>query len=174
MKFSRQEHWSGLPFPVPGPLPRFETHISYVSCIGRWVLYQLHHLGSSYVYGLLKVSCFQTWLLALVSLGWAQMKKAGRPDSAWNLGDAPLRGALLLSAQKKRSCRWPTVPCGQLMSSTYQELPANETEPNFSGISYKSHRRFGTFVTLTIIFMMTTNSVSQAQGLSVRTSNPQF
>ena len=40
MRFSRQEYWSGLPFPLPGDLPRDRTHVSYVSCIGRWVLYQ--------------------------------------------------------------------------------------------------------------------------------------
>ena len=26
--------------------PRDQTHVSYVSCIGRWVLYHQHHLGS--------------------------------------------------------------------------------------------------------------------------------
>ena len=39
---SRQEYWSGLPFPPPGDgssSPRDWTHVSYVSCIGRWVLY---------------------------------------------------------------------------------------------------------------------------------------
>ena len=33
MEFSRQEHWSGLPFPRPGefPNPRIRTHVSYIS-----------------------------------------------------------------------------------------------------------------------------------------------
>ena len=36
--FSRQEHWSGLPFPPPGDLPRRDqTCISYISCIGKRV-----------------------------------------------------------------------------------------------------------------------------------------
>ena len=41
MGFPRQEYWSGLPFPPPGDSspPRNETHISYVPCIGRRVLY---------------------------------------------------------------------------------------------------------------------------------------
>ena len=44
-RFSRQEYWSGFPFLTPGNLldPRISTH---VSCIGRWVLLQLNHLGS--------------------------------------------------------------------------------------------------------------------------------
>ena len=41
MEFSRQEYWSGLSFPPPGDLPgpRDWTHVSCVSCIGRWILY---------------------------------------------------------------------------------------------------------------------------------------
>ena len=40
MEFSKQEYWSGLPFPTPGDLPdvRDWTRISYVSCIGRQIL----------------------------------------------------------------------------------------------------------------------------------------
>ena len=39
--FSRQEYWSGLPFPSPGDLPDsgIETVSHCVSCMGRWVLY---------------------------------------------------------------------------------------------------------------------------------------
>ena len=45
---SRQEYWRGLPFPSLGDLPDTGiTHVSYVSCIGRRVLYHEHHLGSS-------------------------------------------------------------------------------------------------------------------------------
>ena len=41
MRSSRQEYWSGLPFPSPGNLPDVQgsNQFSYVSCIGRWVLY---------------------------------------------------------------------------------------------------------------------------------------
>ena len=35
MGFSRQEHWSGLPF--PSSPPRDRNGLSYI-CIGRWVL----------------------------------------------------------------------------------------------------------------------------------------
>ena len=38
--FSRQEHWSGLPFPSPGDLPDSGIEpTSPVSCIGRGILY---------------------------------------------------------------------------------------------------------------------------------------
>ena len=40
MGFSRQEYWSGLPFPSPGDLLNPDrTLVSYVSYIGRQVLY---------------------------------------------------------------------------------------------------------------------------------------
>ena len=39
MGFSRQGYWSGLPFSIPGDFPRNRTHVSCVSCIGRWILY---------------------------------------------------------------------------------------------------------------------------------------
>ena len=47
MGFSRQEYWSGLPCPPRGDLPDPESGVSYISCIGRQVLYHYHHLGSS-------------------------------------------------------------------------------------------------------------------------------
>ena len=47
MRFSRQEHQSGLPCPSAGISPaQGWTHISYVSCVGRLILYPERHLGS--------------------------------------------------------------------------------------------------------------------------------
>ena len=43
MEFSKQEYWSGLPFPTPGDLPNPRIKVPpifYVSCIGRGFL---HH-----------------------------------------------------------------------------------------------------------------------------------
>ena len=68
--FSRQEYWNGLPSPFPGNLsdPGIEPEVSCVSCMSKWVLYQLSHQGSSYfTYGniyvnlvlLYQVSTFQ-------------------------------------------------------------------------------------------------------------------
>ena len=45
MGFSRQEYWSGLPFPFPREIS-WLTDWSWVSCIGRWILYHLSHQGS--------------------------------------------------------------------------------------------------------------------------------
>ena len=41
MEFSRQEHW-GVPFSRGSSRPRDQSHVSFVSCTGRWILYQLH------------------------------------------------------------------------------------------------------------------------------------
>ena len=40
MEFSRQEYWSGLPFPSPADLPdpEIKPHISYIACIDRQIL----------------------------------------------------------------------------------------------------------------------------------------
>ena len=48
MEFSRQEYWSGLPFPISEDLPdpEIEPSISCISCIGRQILYHAHHVGS--------------------------------------------------------------------------------------------------------------------------------
>ena len=49
MGFSRQEYWSGLPYPSPGDLPDpgiNQAHAFCISCIGRWVLYHWHHWGA--------------------------------------------------------------------------------------------------------------------------------
>ena len=42
-EFSRQEYWSGLPFPPPEDLP--DPGIEPVSCLGRKHSLPLHHLG---------------------------------------------------------------------------------------------------------------------------------
>ena len=41
MGFSRQEYWNGLSFPIPRDLsnPEIKLIVSYVSCIGRRILY---------------------------------------------------------------------------------------------------------------------------------------
>ena len=56
-EISRQEisHWCGLPFPSPGDLanPGNRTCLSYVSCIGRQVLYPLNLLFYSLAMNLL-------------------------------------------------------------------------------------------------------------------------
>ena len=44
--FSRQEYWSRLPCSRGSSRLRDQTCVSYVSCIGRWVLYHLCHLVS--------------------------------------------------------------------------------------------------------------------------------
>ena len=48
VEFSKQEYWSGVPFPPPGDIsqPRDQTHFSCVSCIGRQILYHWSHLKS--------------------------------------------------------------------------------------------------------------------------------
>ena len=59
MGFSRQEHWSGLPFPPPGDLdPGIECE-SPASCPGRWIL---HHWDTREV-PLITTTTWKTLLL---------------------------------------------------------------------------------------------------------------
>ena len=45
--FSKQQDWSGLPCPPPGPFqPRYQTHICLHLLHCRHILYPLSHLGS--------------------------------------------------------------------------------------------------------------------------------
>ena len=44
MEFSRQECWSGLPFPSPGYLPTQGLKLGLLNC--RQILYLLSHQGS--------------------------------------------------------------------------------------------------------------------------------
>ena len=48
MGFSRQEHWTGLPFPSPGnpPDPGFEPASLTSACTVHWAIYRQHCLGS--------------------------------------------------------------------------------------------------------------------------------
>ena len=50
MEFSKQEYWSGLPFPPPGDLPDsgIGPAVSYISCIGRWFFLPLSKIGSKF------------------------------------------------------------------------------------------------------------------------------
>ena len=45
MEFSRQEYWSGLPFPTPGDSDPGIEHISCIPCTGEQILYLLSPLG---------------------------------------------------------------------------------------------------------------------------------
>ena len=44
--WARILEWVAMLFSRGSSWPRDPTLVSYVSCIGRWVLYHLHHLGS--------------------------------------------------------------------------------------------------------------------------------
>ena len=74
MEFSRQEYWSGLPFPAPGNLPdpgiKFASH---VSCIGRQILYQLCHLlmaiGSHQIFYFTDIYIYLEFIILLRSCG---------------------------------------------------------------------------------------------------------
>ena len=60
MEFSRQEYWSGLPFPTPGDLPDQGLNLCLL-CLLHWQAdsLPLYYLGCPcvYIYGLVAKSC---------------------------------------------------------------------------------------------------------------------
>ena len=75
MEFSREEYWSGLPFPSPGDLP--DPGIKPGLPHSRQMLYHLSHLGSPMIKG--ETDCNKDWTLK--SLQWLSshnMNEAGR------------------------------------------------------------------------------------------------
>ena len=59
--------WVAMPSSKGSSLPGDGTHVSYVFCVGRWVLYHQHHLGSS----IHLVSLHNAFTyIALATIGW--------------------------------------------------------------------------------------------------------
>ena len=56
MKFSRQEYWSGLPFPSPGDLPNPEIEPRFLALQAE-TLYPLSHQGSPRDPGSMATEC---------------------------------------------------------------------------------------------------------------------
>ena len=103
MEFSWQEYWRGLPCPTPEDLPDPGIELaSYVSYIGRQILYHQRHLGSSFY----NLRGYQLWLslfrqfccfhlsslkrqLSAQQASWSQISflpslmAAERPTSCW-------------------------------------------------------------------------------------------
>ena len=62
--------WVAMPSSMGSSQSRDQTHVSYVSCIGKWVLYHYHHLGSpSFPAELNKISMALPSLIAMW-FGW--------------------------------------------------------------------------------------------------------
>ena len=53
--------WVSIPTSRASYWPRDLTLLSYISCIGRWVLYHYHHLGSPRLYIYLTNACI--WIM---------------------------------------------------------------------------------------------------------------
>ena len=59
MGFSRQEHWSGLPFPPPGIFPTQGSNPGLLCLLNcRWILHPLRHPGSNRAHGRHLVSLY--------------------------------------------------------------------------------------------------------------------
>ena len=105
LEFSRQEHWSGVPFPSLGDLPTHDG--TWVCCIADR-LYQLSHQGSYYHSLVANSDC-----RGVLADGCSPLEQAGSPHllfspvlvSQWiRRSPAPWRGQL---PKLLRHCRHP-------------------------------------------------------------------
>ena len=83
MLFSRGSSW-----------PRDPTLVSYVSCIGRWVLYHLHHLGTCSQVERVEISrgkqAMSVSIVAFFNMCWAPSYREGTPQrNKWDLNILP-------------------------------------------------------------------------------------
>ena len=96
MGFFRKKYWSGLLCPSPRdlPNPRDQIHVSYVCCIGRWVLYHLHHLGTCSQVERVEISrgkqAMSVSIVAFFNMCWAPSYREGTPQrNKWDLNILP-------------------------------------------------------------------------------------
>ena len=71
MEFSRQEYWSGLPFPSPGDLPDPGIETSLPHC--RQMFYPLSHQGSS------MFLIFWCWMVKMKNDFYSHREQSGSP-----------------------------------------------------------------------------------------------
>ena len=92
MGFSRQEYWSGLPFPTPNS--SWSRDQTCVSCIGRWVFYHCTAWKTRSSFAAFpQVSQVCAWLnafanilcVALASTATRQNPPSPPPDASWKL-----------------------------------------------------------------------------------------
>ena len=103
MGFSRQEYWSGLPFPPPGDLPNPGSNTSYISCIGRQILchcapWEFFHVGivlvfSGWNYKIPYVGWLEHLFLIVLEAGKSKMKMPANPG----LGESSVLGLQVAS-----------------------------------------------------------------------------
>ena len=96
MGFSRQEYWSGVPFPSPGDLP--DPGIKHGSPACRQTLYPLSRQGSPFTRACSPVSClascfFISWTWTTLLLFLQSMNSRAFPGTPELRHQAPMRGA---------------------------------------------------------------------------------
>ena len=82
--FCRQEYWCwvAMPFSRGSSQSRHQTCVSYVSCIGRWVLYHWRHVGSP-------IQLIILHILGFVELHSFPLTVSCVPDYLWFLNPCP-------------------------------------------------------------------------------------
>ena len=91
--------WVAISYSKESFWPRNQAHVFYVSCIGRWVLYHWHYLGSP--------TAFHGTLINIVNVKWPQAGWMRSDEAAGVLLAFPLN-------QQLYSCWCPRAFCNRI------------------------------------------------------------
>ena len=88
MEFSRQEYWSGLPFPSPGDLSTQGSNLGLTHC--RQILYNLSHKG---IFDMYSILIWQIFFLSALQI--YHLLPPGPQDCCWEICWWSYRDALV-------------------------------------------------------------------------------
>ena len=112
MGISRQENWSGLPFPSPGDLPQQGSNSVVLHC--RWILDHLSHQGNPTICDHFTFAKQRDWIHK-----WTVGRQNSDPTICTNqlkklthhLGEPVQEASLLPVHQTRQPCRLTSVGC---------------------------------------------------------------
>ena len=99
----RRLEWVAMPFSKGSSWPRHQTHVSWVSCIGRWVLSHKRHLGRTG--GLISsVKCSIRRIIIIMKL--MKSSNTARIHASWG-SEMYLMNNYLYSFRSVTKSQWP-------------------------------------------------------------------
>jgi len=145
MEFSRQEYWSGLPFPSPGDLPDLEIKLRFLlHC--RQILYHLSHLESPR-------GAFKPWCLGLTPMNDLTGFKCNldrRVKKKKTSQVIPIPMSSGCCAMVTASCQpllWGLYPGKSICAPVHRLLQLCTTSSNLETLSFLENKNMATIIT---------------------------
>ena len=104
--------WVAVPSSRGSSQPSFQTCVSNVSCIDRWVLYRYHHLGSRSECRWKKIRVWMAEPLGIQELrGWDEkMLVSQLCPTLWDPIDCSLPGSSVCGILQAKILEWAAIP----------------------------------------------------------------